>query len=253
MSAQLRAFIFHSLGTLVAIAGVGYIVFIYWFPTGLGELAGRNSLYGLCILGLFTSGPLLTALLYRSSKSQRALFIDMLLVAGIQCSALFYGVNALIVARPLALIFETDRFRMVTYADVPEQSHPLLEDWILPWSLRGYVVAGLRAPASEAERLQRFDDLLADIGPSQRPVYWQDISLSAEDIRNRSRPLADLINKYPAQRKKIEAIAHQAAATEKNPDLVWVPLVSRLSLDWIIVLNVGTLKPMGFLPLDGFI
>jgi len=142
---------------------------------------------------------------------------------------------------------------MVTYADVPEQSHSVLKEWILPWSLRSYIVAGLRAPQSEPERLQRFDDLLVDISPSQRPIYWQDISINAENIRHRARPLIDLLEKYPTYQKEIEAMTHQAEGAEKNPDLVWVPLVSRLSLDWIILLDADTLKPMGFIPLDGFI
>lgn len=241
----------HLLATLLVGGGLVVIALQYWFPLGLGQLAGGLRLLLLFAVALLVCGPVLTALLYRSTKTRRALLVDAFLIAFLQGTALVYGLYALAQARPLALVFETDRFRLVTYADIPVQALPSLKPWTNPWSLGRFVMAGIRSAESEQERAQRFDDMMADISPSQRPIYWRDLGDSMNEIRRRARPLADLHNAYPNQRQTIDLAVSKERRAEQ--ELVWLPLVSRYSLEWVVLLDANTFEPVGVLPLDGFI
>ena len=241
----------HLLATLLVGCGLAVIALQYWFPLELGQLAGGVRLLVLFAVALLVCGPLLTALLYRSTKTRRALLVDAFLIAFLQGTALVYGLYALAQARPLALVFETDRFRLVTYADIPVQALPSLKPWTSPWSLGRFVMAGIRPAESEQERAQRFDDMMADISPSQRPIYWRDLGESIDEIQRRARPLADLHNAYPDQRQTIDLAVSKEMRAEQV--LVWLPLVSRHSLEWVVVLDANTFEPVFVLPLDGFI
>lgn len=249
----------HLVATLLVLTVLAAIVFLHWFPPGLRTMAGGVTLFGLLVAGLLVCGPLLTALLHRASKTRRALAADWVLIGVFQAGALLYGVNALAQARPLALVFETDRFRVVTYADIPVEALPDLAQWTQPWSLDGLITVGIRPPQSEQERLQRLDDMLVDISPSQRPVYWQALALSTKQIRQRARPLEALRTAYPAKQRMIECarqdivLDKKARAEARSDECLWLPLVGRHSLDWVVLLAPDTLQVKAFLPLDGFI
>lgn len=55
------------------------------------------------------------------------------IVVFIQCAALLYGLHVLAEARPIALIYEVDRFRVISRADIYEVE---LNE-IPPWVVRG--------------------------------------------------------------------------------------------------------------------
>jgi hypothetical protein len=248
----------HLLATMLMAAGLAVVVFVYWFPPGLRELAGGTTLFGLLVAGLLVSGPFVTALLYRTTKSRLALRVDVAFTGLLQVLSLLYGLNAIVQARPLALVFETDRFRLITYADIPLQALPPLTEWISPWSLDGLIMASIRGPSSAEERAQRFDDMLVDISPSQRPIYWQDIEYSTAHIRGRARLLSDLRAAYPSQQKAIDQAVEQDSARTvgkiaNGERLMWLPLVSRHNLEWVVILDPLTVQIIAFLPLDGFI
>lgn len=248
----------HLLATALAAAGLAAVVFVYWFPPGLRELAGGGRLLALSVISLFVCGPVLTALLYRPTKSKRALQVDVVFIGVLQLASLLYGVNALIQARPLALVFETDRFRLVTHADIPVRALPPLAIWIRPWSLDSFVMTSIRGALSDEERAQRFDDMLADISPSQRPIYWQEMAHSIVQIRGRVRALSDLRAAYPEQQQAIDRAVERgspraAGAVVSGGEAVWLPLVSRHNLEWVVFLDPLTMQAKAFLPLDGFI
>lgn len=256
---SMKATTTHLFTTVLVLTGLAIPTFWYWFPPGLTELAGGAKLFGLLALGLLLCGPLLTALLNRPGKSKRALAVDWVLIGVLQTGVLLLGVNALVQSRPLALVFETDRFRVVTYADIPSEALHDLTQWAEPWSLRGFITVGIRPPNSDQERIQRLDDVLWDISPSQRPMYWKEYTQFEFQIRQRARPLADLRAAYPAQLEMIERFTGSAVDNKLSPgkvcpvECIWLPLVGRHSLDWIVLLDPGSLAVKAFLPLDGFI
>jgi hypothetical protein len=66
-------------------------------------------------------GPLITLAVFNRAKPWTELRRDLVIVALIQLSALGYGLWTVFVARPVHLVFEYDRFRVVHAVEVPPE------------------------------------------------------------------------------------------------------------------------------------
>lgn len=262
-SSQLRPSLRQVVGCHVSLSvavllAFGLLVFVFWFPSPLGHLAGGQQLFWI-ILGVdLVCGPLLTLLLYRTDKTRLALAVDFSFIALLQFTALGYGLHTLAQARPLALVFEVDRFRLVTYADIAEPDLQNLPNWAQPWSFGAVRTVGLREAASTTERLQSFGASLAGVDAGQWPSRWQDYALNRQQVLERSKSLEalrlahptalDIVNKAVA-----EAIANRRPGeTGQVEQLRWLPAVSRTTLDWVVLLDPQTLRIRAYAPLDGF-
>ncbi len=249
----------HVLLSMGLLALVGLLVFVLWFPWPLGQLADALRLFWT-ILGVdLVCGPLLTLLLYRATKTRLALAVDFSLIALLQLAALGYGLHTLAHARPLAQVFEVDRFRLVSYADIAEPDLQNLPPWAQPWSAGALRTLGLREAASASERLQSFGSSLSGVDAGQWPSRWQDYALNRNQVLERSRPLAALRAAHPTYLDVInqavaEAMANvQPGETREADQLRWLPLVSRASLDWVVLLDPSSLRIRAYAPLDGFL
>ena len=248
----------HLLASVVVVAFVGLLVYGLWFPSTFRSLAGGSQLFWLIIGVDVICGPFLTWLLFNPGKSRTALTVDLTLVVLIQLAALAYGVYTLSHARPLALVFEVDRFRLVSYADLEESDLANAPHWVRPWSFSEVRVVGTRTATTLEEKLTSVDASLQGIEPSQRPSWWQDYALSRGRVLQRARPLADL-QKMHATKKGIldEAIENaltdvRAGETTDAAQLLWLPLVSRQDMAWVVLVDPTTARPRSYAPLDGF-
>lgn len=244
-----------STGVLVLVAS---LVFAIWFPPPLGQLAGGMRLFWTIVGVDLVCGPLLTLLLYRTTKTRLALAVDFSLIALLQLAALGYGLHTLAHARPLAQVFEVDRFRLVSYADIAEPDLPNLPSWAQPWGTGAVKTLGLREAASASERLQSFGASLSGVDAGQWPSRWQDYALNRNQVMERSKPLAALRTAHPTYAEVIDkAVAEamnniQPGETREVDQLRWLPLVSRSSLDWVVLLDPISLRIRAYAPLDGF-
>lgn len=259
LSAPLRHVVgLHVLGSVVVLALVGLLVFALWFRPPLGQLAGGLHLFWIIVGVDLVCGPLLTLLLYRSTKSRLALAVDFSLIALLQLTALGYGLHTLAHARPLAHVFEVDRFRLVSYSDIPESDLASLPSWAQPWRADSVRTVGLRDAASATERLQGFAASLSGVDAGQWPSRWQDYVLNRNQVLERSKPIAALRTAHPTNAGVIDqavAIAMsniQPGETREESELRWLPLVSRKSLDWVVLVDPSSLRIRAYAPLDGF-
>jgi hypothetical protein len=249
----------HLMLSLLLATLVATVVFVCWFPAPFRSLAGGLQLFWTIVAVDVVCGPLLTLLLFKTTKTRLALAVDLTLICAIQLSALVYGLYSLASARPLALVFEVDRFRVVSYADIPLPDLPYRPSWAKPWGLQGVRVMGLRAPNSVEERLANFDAALQGVEVGQRPQRWLEYHLNKVEVLQRAQPLHKLRaargNQSAAiDRAVMEALKNtQAQETRKGDALLWVPLVSRSTLDWIVLLDPVTLRIRAYAPVDGFI
>ncbi len=247
-----------ALSAMVA-ALVAVLVFALWFPDHLRRLAGGLQLFWVMVGVDVVCGPLLMLLLYRPAKTRRALAADVSLIAVVQLSALIYGLNALAQARPLAFVFEIDRFRMVSYADVAEADLQHLPSWAQPWSLAPPRMLGVRLAASPEERFENFDLALQGVEIGQRPSRWQDYEASQVQVLERSKAMDALRAARPDQldvinRAETDALNDVQPGETTNPKaLRWLPLVSRHSLDWVVLIDPSSLRIRAYAPIDGFI
>jgi len=254
-----RAVAYHfALSVLIAVA-VASLVFLLWFPTSLRDLAGGQKLFWTLVGVDVVCGPLLMWVLFKPHKTKLALGIDVSLIAIIQLIALGYGLFSLLSARPLAFVFEVDRFRVVTYADITEADLRYLPPWAKPWRLEPPRLLGIRMPTSASERFESFEIALQGVEVSQRPQHWQDYALSADEVRVRAKPLTLLRQRQPDKAGIIDQAVSDAMVdfhpgeTREADQLLWLPLVSRNTLEWTVFLDPQTLRIRALAPIDGFL
>lgn len=223
---------------------VGFLVFSLWFPYPYRHLAGGMQLFWILIAVNLICGPLLTALVFNPGKSRRETMLDLSLIGLIQLSALAYGLYSISLARPVALVFETDRFVSVSAASILPSEEKAFS-WIGP------VLLGTREPRDGQETLKSVGLSLQGIEPSARPGWWQDYALSIPKVKTKMKPLKPLRAGISADRQHTLDIAVQKA---KRPieQLHYLPLVAGKNLDgWIALLDESA-QIVGFAPIGGF-
>ncbi|MDZ7910100.1 MAG: hypothetical protein U5N10_18975 [Gemmobacter sp.] len=117
MKAAGKAAFFHFLGSVLVACFAAVLVFLLWYPHPYGQLSGGSKLFAILIVVDVVCGPLLTLVLFSPRKSRREFFVDMSLVVLIQVAALSYGLYTMYQARPLFLVHEVDRFRVIGMPD----------------------------------------------------------------------------------------------------------------------------------------
>lgn len=236
-----------SLAIAVAIA---ILIYYFWFPPPLHHLTGGVALFGWIIGVDVVCGPLLTWLLIKPHKSRSALAVDCALIVCVQLGALLYGLYTLAYARPLVIVHEVDRFRVLSYSDVPESDLSAAPVWFHPWGLRAPVLVGLREAKDFSERMASLEAALQGVDVAQRPARWQDYGLSRAKVLARARPLAALRQQYPLDTSLIDAAALKAGLTVEQA--LWLPVTSRRGSGWIALVEPTHGLIVGYLPLDGF-
>ena len=253
-----RAAGLHLLLSIAVAILAALLVFGLWFSGPLRALMGGAELFWLIVGVDVVCGPLLTFVVFNPTKPRAELARDLALVAAIQLLTLGYGIHSLSYARPVALVHEVDRFRMVSFADLDEAESDQVPDWAKPWGFSPPRTVGIRKAASSDEMMASVDASLQGIEPSQRPSWWQDYALSTPQVLQRSHPLDTLRAKHPTQTALLDAATAQAAAdiqTNETADhnaLRWLPLVSRRATDWVVLLDPVTGRVRGYIHLDGF-
>lgn len=254
----LRAAAIHLLLSATIAGGVAALVFGLWFPSPLRQLVGGAALFWWIVGVDVVCGPLLTLVVFSPAKPRTELFRDLAVVALIQLLALGYGIHTLAHARPVALVHEVDRFRVVTFSDLAEGEENDAPDWAKPWSLSRPRTVGLRSVRTSDEKLASIDASLQGVEPSQRPSWWQDYRLSIDQVLQRARPLAELRDKHPGQNLLIDAAVeraladHQTGESTDGASLRWMPLVSRRVMDWVVLVDPSTARLRGYAHVDGF-
>lgn len=250
----LRHLVF-SLGIACLIAAL--VVYI-WFPSPYMIILGGWSLFFVIISVDVVCGPILTLILLYPNKSRFALAIDFSLILALQISALFYGLYSLSQARPIAVVFEIDRFRVVSYADIDASRPNAIPPWVSAWGTKPPLLMGLRSAKNADERFESLNGSLQGVEPSQRPDWWQDYQLNLPQVKQRAKRLDVLLALNPQKSQLIQSAAAAAAKKSREysaldaHDLLWLPLVSRKSTDWVAFIDPDTGGLRGFVQADGF-
>lgn len=248
----------HLLLSLLVAALTALLVFGVWFPAPYRDISGGLTLFVIMLSVDVVCGPLLTLVLLHPSKSRRALAVDMVLIACVQLAALAYGLHTLSQARPLAVVFEVDRFRVVAFADILEADLAAAPEWVRPWGFAPPQLLGTRMARSGIEKLDSVDASLQGVEPGQRPSWWQDYALSAASAKERSLPLDALQKLNPGRIHHIQIAAAEAARAPQTGEtgspnaMRWLPLTSRQAMDWVVLLDPSTARIRGFVQADGF-
>lgn len=226
------------------------LVFFLWFPYPYRELTSGKELFVLIVGIDILCGPLLTVILFNPKKPRRERLQDFGLVAIIQLAALFYGLNSISQARPVYVVFEVDRFQVITVADIQKENlHPENGGLhILPWTGPRFI--GTRQAQNNQEYLESLNLSLNGIAPSMRPDWWQPYESSKISVLEKSQSVGILRSKHASQDILIDQAIKESGLPEE--DIAWLPLTSFLKNDWVIFINKRTAEAVAFAPIDGF-
>lgn len=238
-----------ALSVAIAVA-IAVVVYTLWFPPPLHRMVGGLELFGWIVGVDVVCGPLLTWLLIKPHKTRRALAVDCTLIVCVQLGALIYGVYTLAHARPLAIVHEVDRFRVLSYSDVPETELGTAPAWFQPWGMQAPMLVGLRATKDLSEKMASLEAALQGVDAAQHTARWQEYGLSHAQVLARARPLAALRQHYPLDTNQIDAAVLEAGLTPEQA--LWLPVTSRRSNGWIALVEPSYGRIVGYLPLDGF-
>lgn len=246
LRARLRAAGLHLLASMAVAALAAALVFGLWFPGAHRLLSGGRELFVLVTTVDVVMGPLLTFAVFNLAKGWRHLRRDLFVIAALQLGALAYGLHTVYLARPVAMLFEVDRFRVVTAADVFEPELPQAPEGLRSLPLDGPRLLTLHMPEGE-ERSEALFKAIGGIDLGQRPRYWRHYDDDArQQALAKARPFQVLLQHYPKLAPAFRAEVPSDVATEQAR---FLPVRARG--DWVAVLDArGEIR--AFLAADGF-
>lgn len=233
------------LVALASTAAVGV-----WYAPPWRQMQQIGNIYLLVLAVDVVCGPLLTLILASPLKSRRECWLDLSLVGLIQLLALAYGMHSVWAARPVALVFEVDRMVLVTANEIEPEALTLAPPGVQQLSWSGKLLkVGTRKPKDETEMISSLDQSLAGISAAQRPSWWLPWSATRTAMRERAKPLSELISRRPEDAHTLYAAAQRSGRAVES--LVYLPLVSSKTLEWVALLDAD-LEMVGYAPVDGF-
>lgn len=239
----------HLMGSLAVATATGFLVFKLLYPFPYGELSGGHELFLLLVAIDVICGPLLTMVVFNPAKPRVELWRDLALVVAMQITALGYGFWTLFEARPIFLVQEIDRFKVIAKPDLQDISLAKLPADLQPHWWAGPLTVAIREPKDIEEKNKvMLESVSGGRDYAERPEFYipyQD--KAASKSLKHARLLTVFLGKYPSQRNEAERLAELKGV--QLPQLMYLPIQARRN--WIAVIDrQGEIQ--GFLQGDGF-
>jgi len=246
---RIVAFCIHLSISLVVAFMAALVVFGIWYPFPYRDVSGGRELFTLLISVDVVLGPVLTFFIFNQKKSRRELTLDVGCIAAFQVAALVYGLWTVASARPVHLVFELDRFRVVHAIDVPDELLGNTPSGIVakPWT--GPTVLSIRAFESPQESADMTLAAIQGLNLSFRPELWQTYATGLADVKKAAKPLALLLLRIPILKSQIASTVDGLGYSTSQ--LAALPLISRSSY-WTVLIHADTGEILAYLPVDTF-
>jgi hypothetical protein len=238
------------LGLSAAVAALcAAVVFFVWYPFPYREISGGRELFMLVVAVDVVMGPLLTFAVFNKAKPMGELKRDLGVIVALQFAALVYGLYTVAVARPVHLVYEIDRFRVVHAIEVD----PALRDKAPaglqrePWF--GPSLVAVRPFKDSNESMEATLVALRGAALGARPDLWEPYAQAKPRMQVAAKPVAALKAKFAQNQAQIDAAV--AASGRAEAQLLWLPLLSRRTA-WTVLLDATTLEPVHYFALDSF-
>ena len=239
----------HLLSSFSVALLAAALVFGLWYPFPYRDLSGGRELFLWVVLVDVVCGPLLTLVVFSPAKPRAELWRDLGLIAMLQLGALGYGLHTVWQARPLFLVQEVDRFKVIVGPQLDGAAVAALPAVLQPHWWKGPQTVAIRDTSDVAERNKvLFESVQGGRDYGERPEFYLPYEGEAAlKSLKRAKPLTVFLEKQPDQQE----VARQLAL-EKSVDLkewFYLPVIARQ--DWVAVLDKqGQIQ--GFLYGDGF-
>ena len=246
---RLKASGIHFGLSLVVAALAALLVFGIWYPYPYSEISGGRELFLLVITVDVILGPLITLAVFNRKKPPAELRRDLAVVVLLQLAALGYGLWTVYVARPVHMVFEIDRFRVVHVIDVPEEMLAKTPSGIDAMPVTGPTTLSLRPFKNSTEGMDATMAALQGVNLGSRPDLWQTYAAGKADVLKAAKPAALLKTRFANQSSDVDAVLAKVNRTAQNT--VYVPMAGRKSF-WTVFLDPATAEVVAYMPLDSF-
>jgi hypothetical protein len=246
---RLRAAGIHLCVSAAVAALAALVVFGLWYPYPYREISGGRELFVLLTSVDVVIGPLITLAVFNLAKQRKVLQRDLAVIGLLQIAALAYGLWTVAAARPVHLVFEIYRFRVVHAVEVRKELVPKAPAGIdvFPWG--GPTLLSLRPFRDSQERGDAARAAFEGVQMADRPDFWQGYDLGRKDVIAAAKPLSQLLARRPADSQPIAAAVRELGRAPA--DIGYVPLVSR-QIAWTVLVDPKTADVLSFLPIDAF-
>lgn len=194
-SFRLRYFFGHLvISLLIALASL-YLVFFVWYPAPFDVALGVGHIILIMLAIDVTLGPLLTLVLAKEGK--RGLKFDLVAIAIVQLSALFYGLYSVEKGRPVWVAFDHSRFELVQKYMIDREKD---KNVTIPpaYQKEGFGSpswVSVRPPKNREEQDEwMFYELETGTSPAMRPALYASLSDNMDRVIKEKLPLSDLNN-----------------------------------------------------------
>jgi hypothetical protein len=246
---RLQASGIHLGISLVIAALAALLVFVFWYPYPYREISGGRELFFIVVAVDVILGPLITLAVFNRRKPHSELMRDLGIVGMIQLAALSYGLWTVFAARPVHLVFEIDRFRVIHAVDIPKEVLSQVSSKLSTMPLTGPTPIAVRTFRDSGEETRATLLALQGLHLSAQPDLWQDYEQARSRVLAAAKPVEELKRRFPGQVELIDAAIAEAGRSEDV--LRYVPMTARKSF-WTVLLDAGSAEIRGFLPLDSF-
>jgi hypothetical protein len=223
----------HFLVSLVLAFALALPAFFIWFPGDYSRLSGGAHLFFLVIAVDVIVGPILTLLVANERKAKRVLFRDLSVIFLLQMLAFAFGANAMIGARPVALVFEFDQFRVVSASEASAGGLNEAPDSLKGISWLGPKMLAVRRPASLAEQLYEVEGSINGTSLAGLPRFWIPYAPKSNEAWRRGISPSLAKDMHPAQSRKVQELASSEGIGLEEVRVL--QLVSRRSSGFVVL------------------
>ena len=248
--ARLRAAGIHLLLSAVVATVAALLVFAIWYPFPYSEISGGRELFVLVVAVDVVLGPLVTFAVFNRRKPRKELTRDLAVVGLLQVAGLAYGLWTVHLARPVHMVFEYDRFRVVHQLEIPLELLDRAPAGIDAIPMGRPTLLSLRPFRSEQEKVDFTLAALGGVHLSARPELWEPYEAGRDRILAAARPVAELRRRFASRTAEIDAALREAQADPART--AFLPVVARKADAWTVLLDAQTARVVGYLPLDSF-
>jgi hypothetical protein len=246
---RVRAPLWHAAASLLVAVAVSSVIFLVWFPGAYARITGGSTLFLIIVAVDVISGPLLTAVISDPAKPIKVFRRDVVVIAIVQLVALAYGVHVLSLARPVITIFEVDRMRVLSAAEIDDEDLQRAPEGLRELSWTGPRVLAAASPQTREEQLRAIDLAIGGLDISNDPKNWRLYDTQSTAAWNRAKPATQLEARYPAARESLEQVVKRAGVPLER--LRFLPLASRQGFG-SAVLAPPDFRVVEVLAFDGF-
>ena len=248
-ASRLKAAGIHLAISLAVAILAALLVFVVWYPYPYRDISGGRELFLIVVAVDVIMGPLMTLAVFNTSKPRNELRRDLGIIGLLQLAALAYGMWTVAVARPVHLVFEIDRFRVVHAIDVAPELVNRAPPELRRLPLTGPTLLSVRDFKDDKENFDATMAALQGLAIGARPDFWQPYEKAKTQILTRAKPLAELKTRFPTNKKEIDRALQNAGHVPIG--IGYIPMMGRQTF-WTVLIDLKTAEVLAFVPIDSF-